>query len=421
MSARALERDVVIAGGGLVGSALAIALARRGVAATVLERFAGVPDLLRGEMIMPAGVAVLDALGLGARLRGACREVRGVVLHHPAFEGGRCLIDYDMAPAPIDAEEGAWRPRSLAAWRRPLYEALAAALREEPGVEVLRPYEVAAARRLPDGRLEVRARDGAAPAIVARLVVAADGAGSRLRGLMGFEPVEERARTLVQGFVGRAPRYAEERVHVGVHEVGAAFVFPLADGLFRSTIEVEEARRGELRARDPLARHLEVLREALPEIFAALGPAIEARTPLQVQPGRTVALAGIVEDGFALVGDAAGSLDPFAGFGMAIGLADAAVLAEVIAAAEGDFSARSLRRYERARHARTAARREATDALAYLFLDKSEGFAGPFAERLAARWRDREIVLPLIAAQFAGYDPVVEPSVGLKYHFLGLL
>lgn len=415
-----IERDVVIAGGGLVGCALAIGLARRGIGSTILERHEAVPDLLRGELIMPAGVAALDALGIGARLRGPCREVRGVVLHHPAFDGGACAIDYDLAPAPLDGDPAAWRPRGLCGWRRPLYEALRDAVRAERAIEVLTPYEVAGIERLPDRRLRLRARGGPYPDAIARLVIAADGRESRLRALMGFTPIEEGRATFVQGFVGRAPGPLDDRVHVGLHDAGAAFVFPFPDGHFRSTIEVDASRRDDLRAPDPLARHLEILRQALPDIHAALGGPIEARTPLQMQPGRTLTLAGIVEDGFALAGDAAGCLDPFAGFGMATGLADAALLADIIAAAEGDVSARALRPYERVRHARMAARREATDPLAYVFLEKAEGFADPLAARLAARWRDRDLVLPLVAAQFAGYDPVLEPSVGMKLHFLGL-
>ena len=60
-----------------------------------------------------------------------------------------------------------------------------------------------------------------------------------------------------------------------------AFVFPFPDGRFRSTIEYEVDRRDDFRSGDPLARHLEVLREALPDVFLALGgSAIEPLTPL---------------------------------------------------------------------------------------------------------------------------------------------
>src|SRR5262245_38677750 len=94
------ERELVIAGGGLVGTTLAIALARRGIAATVLERFATTPEVLRGELIMPRGVAVLDSLGLGPRLREVCVETEGTVLHHSQFPEGEIQVDYSIAPPP---------------------------------------------------------------------------------------------------------------------------------------------------------------------------------------------------------------------------------------------------------------------------------------------------------------------------------
>lgn len=422
MSETVEEVEIAIVGGGLVGTTLALALARRGIASTVLERSETTPDLLRGELVMPRGVAFLDSLGLGERLREVCVETEGTVLHHPAFPSGRIEVDYALAPPPLEADPGTWRPRGLCGWRRPLYEVLRRAAREATPVDLREGWEAGRCTRRDDGRLVLEPRTRGQRAIAARLVVAADGASSLLRRQLGFEPSSAQQRTFVQGFVGRAPAYSRRHVHVGVHPVGAAFVFPFPDGRFRSTIEYHAERRGELRAQDPLARHLEVLREALPDVWAELGgPAIEAVSDLQVQPGWDIQLAGVVEDGFALAGDAAGQLDPFTGFGMTLGLTDAQLLAETIAASPHGFSARALRPYERRRLPGILARREATDLLAYLFLDKGEGFADTLAARVGARWSDREWVLPLVAAQFAGDDAALEPSAGLRLHFLGLV
>src|SRR5260221_4256590 len=113
------EREVVVVGGGLVGSTLAVALARRGIASTVLERQEETPEVVRGELIMPSGVAVLERLGLAGGLREVCLETEGTVLHHPAFEDGACRVDYASAPPPADVAEESWRPRGLCGWRRP--------------------------------------------------------------------------------------------------------------------------------------------------------------------------------------------------------------------------------------------------------------------------------------------------------------
>src|SRR5690242_9990418 len=56
--------DVVIVGGGLAGAALATVLARRGVDVLVLEKETRFKDRVRGENMLPWGVAAARRLGL---------------------------------------------------------------------------------------------------------------------------------------------------------------------------------------------------------------------------------------------------------------------------------------------------------------------------------------------------------------------
>jgi 2-polyprenyl-6-methoxyphenol hydroxylase-like FAD-dependent oxidoreductase len=413
-----IQRDVVVVGGGWVGSAVALDLAQRGLGVTVLERHADVPDLLRGELVMPAGVRALERLGLGPRLEAARVETHGVRLRHPSFAAGELVIDYASAPPPLEAddEDAPWRPVGWCGWRRRLYEVLRAALEAHAAVEVITGFDAVGLERVGGGwRLE--ARDRSLPPVRAGLVVAADGAASRLRRRAGFRAVHTEQSTWVQGLIVRAPSYRRRRVQVGAHRCGAVFVFPFPDDLVRITLEHPAHLRGGLAGPDAEALHLQALAEALPDAAEELGD-LSVVSSLQVQPGRTVVLSSLVDDGFALVGDAAGCLDPFAGYGMTNGLEDAAELAEVIA--QGDWRAAALRGYEATRQRRFSERRKATDLLAYAFLDRTEGFGAALAARLAERWAD-PLVAPLVAAQFAGLGAPVEPSVGLELHCLGLL
>src|SRR2546426_9635757 len=64
--------DIVTVGGGLGGAALARAMAERGARALVLERERRFTDRVRGEALLPWGVAEARALGLEDLLRATC-------------------------------------------------------------------------------------------------------------------------------------------------------------------------------------------------------------------------------------------------------------------------------------------------------------------------------------------------------------
>ena len=66
-----LSADVVIAGAGIGGSALATVLARAGLDVLVLEKETVYRDRVRGEWIAPWGVAETKRLGLYDLLRAA--------------------------------------------------------------------------------------------------------------------------------------------------------------------------------------------------------------------------------------------------------------------------------------------------------------------------------------------------------------
>src|SRR5262245_18899729 len=66
------DYDLIIAGGGLAGSALAIVMARAGYRVLVVEREARFRDRIRGELLMPWGSREAKRLGLYDDLTAAC-------------------------------------------------------------------------------------------------------------------------------------------------------------------------------------------------------------------------------------------------------------------------------------------------------------------------------------------------------------
>ena len=58
------EADVVIVGAGILGCAIAWALANQGRSVTLLEKTLKEPDRIVGELLQPGGVQALEKLGL---------------------------------------------------------------------------------------------------------------------------------------------------------------------------------------------------------------------------------------------------------------------------------------------------------------------------------------------------------------------
>jgi len=62
------DADVVIVGAGVIGCAIAVALAKQGRSIILLEHSLKEPDRIVGELLQPGGVFALEKLGLRGRL-----------------------------------------------------------------------------------------------------------------------------------------------------------------------------------------------------------------------------------------------------------------------------------------------------------------------------------------------------------------
>ena len=206
--------------------------------------------------------------------------------------------------------------------------------------------------------------------IAARLLVAADGAHSKIR-----EHAEIPTRGWNYGQSGIVTTVAHERDHGGRAEehflpAGPFAILPLK-GRRSSIVWTEETREAErIVALPDAAFHAELERRFglhLGEI-AAVG----ARRAFPL--GLSVARAFIAER-IALVGDAAHVIHPIAGQGLNMGLKDVAALAETIVDAVrlglDPGADAALDRYQRWRRFDTMAMGVATDGLNRLFSNQS--------------------------------------------------
>jgi 2-octaprenyl-6-methoxyphenol hydroxylase len=360
------QRDVVIAGGGFAGLALAIAL-KQGLgdafAVTVADPTLGADSGgdLRASAIAAAAQRMFETIGVWDAVADSAQPILDMVVTDSRLKDAVRPVFLTFAG---EVEPG--QPFAHMIENRLLVAALAARARET-GVE-LRTVAIESFEVHPN-RIIVRAGDGRVTQ--ARLLVAADGARSAIREQAGIA-----THGWNYGQSGIVTTVAHEREHHGRAEehflpAGPFAILPLT-GRRSSLVWTEttsEAARIVALPDDEF--HAELERR-----FGLHLGEIGVVGPRRAYPlGLHVARAFIAER-LALVGDAAHVIHPIAGQGLNMGLRDVAALAEAIvdAARLGlDIGgAEVLERYQRWRRFDTMAMGAATDGLNRLFSNESD-------------------------------------------------
>jgi 2-octaprenyl-6-methoxyphenol hydroxylase len=359
------QRSIVIGGGAFAGLALALAL-RQGLGADVAVIVAD-PALStrpsrdpRATAIVAACRRLFETLGVWGEIADTAQPILDMVVTDSRLEDATRPVFLTFAG---NVEPG--EPFAHMVENRFLVDALASHA-EANGVE-LRATAVASYDSHPES-VDVKLADGGA--IEASLLVAADGARSKLR---------QHAGIATHGWdydqSGIVVTVGHERDHSGRAEehflpAGPFAILPLA-GKRSSLVWTErrgEAQRivglGEVDFHDELERRFGL---HLGELKALDKP---RAFPLSYFVARS-----FIAERLALVGDAAHVIHPIAGQGLNMGLKDVAALAEVVvdAARLGiDFGqADVLERYQRWRRFDTMAMGLATNSLNMLFSNKS--------------------------------------------------
>ena len=351
--------DVIVAGAGIVGAALALGLADADASVALIEPRpprAHDPD---GEWdnrvytFSPGNVAWLDTLGVWARMPPE-RVTRVETM----------LVHGDREPARLEfsAYESGMRELAWVAESRELQRALWSALETAPHVTLVpgaRCAEVAWER---DG---VRVLLDRGDEIAGRLLVAADGADSWVRARAGIA-----VSTREYGQLGVVANFESARPHEGTAYQwftgdSVLALLPLPGRHVSMVWSIDEAAGRALLGAPPDDLCERVRRAS----GGALGD-LTLITPAAAFPLKRQRAERLVEPRAALIGDAAHNIHPLAGQGVNVGLRDARELASVLAQRGaqrdcGDYPL--LRRYERARREDIAALELTTDGLEKLF------------------------------------------------------
>jgi 2-octaprenyl-6-methoxyphenol hydroxylase len=355
------QADILILGGGLVGSALAVALDAHGLSAVVVDPADPAVFLAAGfdgraSAVASASGRMLAAIGIGERLAG-----KGCDIRHIRVSDGLEPGALDFIP---DADDGAlgtmYENRLL---RRTLYEAAVAA----PSVDLRMQCRAVAVERNAQG-VTATLDDGTT--VSAQLLIAAEGRNSPTREAEGIRVARwsYNHHAVISAFNHEADH--ENVAYEIFYPAGPFALLPLPDddGGHRSAIVWSvHAEHG------PAMLKLSdrgFMAEAEKRMGGFLGK-LSNLSPRASYPLGFHHAARITGERLALVGDAAHGIHPIAGQGLNLGFRDVATLVEVLVEAKrlgldlGD--AQVLARYQRWRGLDTFMVAAATDGLNRLF------------------------------------------------------
>ena len=369
MSAATASRvDIAIVGGGMVGASLALALAATTKRVMLIEAVA--PDSSdqpsfdeRTTALGNGSRRVFETLGVWPRLAAHAAAVREIRVSDAGHAGAARICAAEQG---LDALGYVVSNRQLGA---ALWQQLAA----QPSIAIRNPAQVSALRLGADqARLTISTNDagGADESVVARVVVAADGAQSSVRAAAGIgAEVEDYEQVAVVVHVATdlpSAGVAYERFTA----TGPLAVLSLADGRYTVVWTLAPDRAREVCALNDAAFGAVLQQDFGWRIGRIVRVGARAAYPLRLSRAERMVGTRAV-----LVGNAAQALHPVAGQGFNLGLRDAALLAEILAAAPDPGAPAVLETYERRRESDRRGMIGFTDGLVRLFANDRPGVA----------------------------------------------
>lgn len=358
------DYDIVIAGGGMIGTSLALALAPLGLRVAIVEAVERKADLQpsfddRSTALSRSTQRMFEAMELWPAIVAAATPIRTI---HVSDRGRFGFSRISAAEQRVEA-------LGYVVINRVLGSVLQRALDEADNVDVVCPARIVEVTLQPGHASAVIERDaGERQTIGCRLLVAADGANSSVRDMLGIAAQTKRyeQRAVIGNLLPEKP--LEHRAFERFTEQGPLALLPLADDRAGFVWTVSEDAAERVLALDDTS----FLHEFQEQFGYRLGTfsrvGKRASYPLQLSKALRLTATRSV-----LVGNAAHGLHPVAAQGFNLGMRDVAALCDCIADARRQAggldpgSEQLLERYANWRRADQNKLLNFTDGLVRLF------------------------------------------------------
>jgi len=313
--------DVAIVGGGMVGASLGVALAPLGLQIALIEAVphtaAAQPSFDERTTALSNGSRrILETLGVWPRIDAAATPIRKI---HVSEKG-------QFGFARIDAAEQGLRAMGYVVANRALVSALWPLLEERPNLRVFCPAQVSQVSAREDAvTLEV-AQGSVTTSIDAKLIVAADGVQSAVRGAFGVDAkVRDYGQTAVITTV-LPQRFHDNVAYERFTAEGPLALLPLEGGRCTLVLTLDSATAASVMGWSDQEFLAEVQRRFGFRLGRFLKVGRRVPYPLSLTRAARTSSGRCV-----IIGNAAQGLHPVAGMGFNLGLRDVACLAELIA------------------------------------------------------------------------------------------
>ncbi|KAL8694120.1 MAG: hypothetical protein Q9218_001173 [Villophora microphyllina] len=346
------ESDVVIVGAGILGTSLAVTLARQGRSVILLEKSLKEPDRIVGELLQPGGVQALEKLGLrdcledidAIRVKGyeVIYHGDGVQIPYPANaagdeqrrRGGNGRGPFDGELASISHEKEPQRPEGRSFHHGRFIQQLRSTAMREENISLIERTVTGTIKNGWTGQVvgveAENPKSGTKDVYFGQLTVLADGYASRFRKeFITHAPVSKSKFYGLELIDADLPR--KMHGHVVLSEGAPVLLYQIGTRETRALVDVPDGTPTASVANGGIKGHLRNV--VLPSLPPCVQPSFERALddgklrsmPNSWLPPSTQQVAGMV-----LLGDAMNMRHPLTGGGMTVAFNDVLMLRDLL-------------------------------------------------------------------------------------------